>query len=111
MKLEDNVEFASFSKLTKLVKKSFNLIKMEKKKPQWLYSLISYFFPCFVELIERPWFCLTEGLTNDLAISRVKLKGDEVTIGFSKWSLWKIEIIFQKCIIVEKDSQVFFSFR
>ena len=81
--LEDDAEYTSFSKFIKLMKKSFNLIRTEKKK---LHRPLSHSLTCFDEPIGRPCFCFTKGLiglTNDLAMGEVKLRREKVAIGFS----------------------------
>ena len=45
-----------------------------------------------------------------LAMDRAESKGAKVAVGFSKWSLWKVLIIFRRCMTVEEAFQVFSSF-
>ena len=103
--LKDDAKYASFPKLTELVKKLFNLTRTGKKKP---YCPISHLV-CFVKPVEWPHFHFAEGLaglTDDLAIGGAELRREEVTVGFSGWSLWNLEIIFRKCITAEDGSYV-----
>ena len=44
--------------------------------------LISLFFAYFDERMGRPCFCLIKGLTDGLAINKVKLTGKKIIIGF-----------------------------
>ena len=81
-KLENNAEYASLLKLTKLVKKLSNLTRIRKKKP---HCPISYLLACFVEPVRRSRFCFVEGLaglTDNLTMGGAELKGEEVAIGF-----------------------------
>ena len=83
VELEDDAKCASLPKLTELVKKSSNLTRTGKKKPQYP---ISYPLTCFVELVGWPCFCFVEGLTgltDGLAISGAKSRREKVAIGFS----------------------------
>ena len=99
--LEDDVKCASLSKFIELVKKSFNLIKTEKEK---LYHPISYSLTCFIEPTERPCVCFAKGLAgliDSLVMGEAEWRREEVTISFSKWFLWNMEVIFQKCMTEE----------
>ena len=74
---------------------------------------MSYSLTCFVEPVRRSFFCFAKGLaglTDGLAMGRAELRGEEIAIDFSMWSLWNMKIIFQKYITAEDDSQVLFSF-
>ena len=81
--MRNDAKCASLLKLIELVKKSFNLIKIEKEKPHWLYCLISHSFACFVELVIRPYFCLAKSLTDNLAMGQIELRREKVVISFS----------------------------
>ena len=109
--LENNAECAFFPKFTKLVKKPSNLIKTGKKKP---HRPISHSLTCFVKPVRRSRFCFTEdlmGWTNGLAMGEVELRRGKVAIGFSGWSLYNVEIIFRRYMIVEDDFQVLSFFK
>ena len=61
----------------------------------------------------RPCFRLRGlvDLTFGLAIGGAVSKSVDVAVRFSKWSLWKVLIIYRRYMIVEAGSQVFSSFR
>ena len=87
VELENDFEYASFPKLTKLVKKSSNLTITEKKKP---HHPIFHFLARFIEPVRRLCFCFAEGLvglTDSLAIGITEFRGEEFAVGFSGWSL------------------------
>ena len=81
--LENDAEYISLPKLTKLMKKSSNPIRTRTKKP---HCPISHFLTHFVELVEQPRFCFTEGLTglfDGLAMGGAELRGEKIAISFS----------------------------
>ena len=81
-KLKYDAKYASLPKVTKFVKKPFNLTRTRKEKP---HCSISYSLVCFIEPVRRFYFCFIEGLaglTDGLALGRVKLREREVAIGF-----------------------------
>ena len=80
--LEDDVECASLTKLTKLVKKLSNLTRIGKEKR---HRLISHSLTYFVELIGRLGFHFVKsltGLTNGLAMDGAQSKEEKVAVGF-----------------------------
>ena len=80
--LEDDAEYASFPKLTKLVKKHSNLTRTGKKK---LHRPISHSLAHFVEPIGQPCFHFTKSLaslTDGLAMGKTELRGREIAVGF-----------------------------
>ena len=58
VELEDNAKYESLPKLTKLMKKSFNLNKTREKK---LYRLISYFWLILLSLPNGLTFIVQRG--------------------------------------------------
>lgn len=75
---------------------------------QVLPYLLSY-FTCFVMLFVRHfYFHFRKNLTIGFAIGRAKSRGADIIINFSKWVLQKILTIFQRYIIAETGSLVFF---
>lgn len=66
------------------MKKSSNLVKIEKEKLYQLYCPISYFFSCFVELVRQSRFYLAKAFTNGWAIGKAESRSREDIVGFFK---------------------------
>ena len=59
--------------------------------------------------VGRPCFCFAESWIVGLVMGGVESRGADVTVSFSRWSLWKVLTIFRRCMTVKKGSQVFSS--
>lgn len=77
----------------------------------WEWKLQSQtFLACLGDLAGLLFLCfcfvLIVHLTIDQAIGRAESKGGETVVGFSKWFLWNVLIIFWKRMIAEASFQV-----
>ena len=84
VELENDAEYTFLLKLIELVKKLFNITRVEKEKP---YCPISYSLICFIELVGRPYFYFAEdlmGLIDSLAMVETELRQGEIAVGFSE---------------------------